>query len=100
VKRGPLTDEQKAQRKAAREANAKKRADLRAQRRAEALRSGVGVLRWSDTSTACSVHPTTLWRWVKDGSFPAPTHFAGGVVGWPAAVVAEWLAKHVKGAAA
>ena len=62
------------------------------QRRAEALRTDIGNLGPADVAALLSVHATTLWRWSQKGTFPEPTHYAGGVVGWPAAKVAEWLA--------
>jgi predicted DNA-binding transcriptional regulator AlpA len=92
VKRGPLSQEEKDHRAHAREASAVRRAERKAQRRAEALRTGVGNLRAADVAALLSVHATTLWRWSQKGSFPEPTHYAGGVVCWPAAKIAEWLA--------
>lgn len=92
MKRGPMSQEEKARRAHAREASAARRAERKAQRRAEALRTGVGNLRAADVAALLSVHATTLWRWSQQGRFPEPTRYASGVAGWPAAKVAEWLA--------
>jgi predicted DNA-binding transcriptional regulator AlpA len=92
VKRGPISEEQQAQRAQAREASSARRAERKAQRRAEVLRTGVGNLRAADVAALLSVHATTLWRWSQQGTFPEPTRYADGVVGWPAVKVAEWLA--------
>jgi prophage regulatory protein len=36
---------------------------------------------------------TTLWRRVRDGSFPAPLKISAGRVAWPASDVEAWLMK-------
>ncbi len=98
MQRGPLTNEQKAQRAAAREASASHRAAARARRRAEVLRTGAGYLRWYDMAALLGVNPSTLWRWVKDGRFTAPKRFGkGGVVGWDAATALDCLARNARG---
>ena len=38
------------------------------------------------------VSPTTLWRWVKKGDFPAPLKLGANTVAWRASDVAAWLA--------
>ena len=35
---------------------------------------------------------TTLWRRVRAGTFPAPTELGENSIGWPANVIASWLA--------
>jgi len=87
-----MSQEEKARRAHAREASAARRAERKAQRRAEALKTGVGNLRAADVAALLSVHATTLWRWSQQGKFPEPTRYTGGVAGWPAAKVVEWLA--------
>lgn len=36
----------------------------------------------------------TLWRKVKDGSFPAPVKLSERVTAWPVASVREWIEAH------
>jgi len=38
------------------------------------------------------VSPTTLWRWVKAGNFPAPVKIGPNSTAWRTADVQNWLA--------
>ena len=40
-----------------------------------------------------SISHATLWRWVKDGSFPAPCKLGPGVTAWAETEVREHLQK-------
>lgn len=40
-----------------------------------------------------TLSPTTIWRRVKDGEFPAPVQLSPGRIGWLAASVDEWIEK-------
>ena len=48
------------------------------------------------------VSPATVWRWVRDGKFPAPFKLGKGTTVWDAALVEDFLisAKAGKGGAA
>lgn len=37
-----------------------------------------------------SVHKSTLWRWVQDGTLPPPTKLAPRCVRWREDVIEEW----------
>ncbi|WP_034460810.1 helix-turn-helix transcriptional regulator [Buttiauxella noackiae] len=37
---------------------------------------------------------TTLYRWVRDGSFPSPLMRGGRTLGWPANYYERWLEQH------
>jgi prophage regulatory protein len=39
---------------------------------------------------------TTLYRWVKSGSFPQPLMRSGKTLGWPANLYESWLAQNEK----
>lgn len=43
------------------------------------------------------VSPATIWRWVKDGTFPAPFKLGQNVTVWSANAVDAWVDAH-KGA--
>lgn len=38
------------------------------------------------------VSPATIWRWVREGRFPAPFKLGGGVTCWDAAAVEKFVA--------
>lgn len=35
---------------------------------------------------------STIWRKVRDGSFPAPVQIGANSIGWPADEISDWLA--------
>ena len=37
------------------------------------------------------VSPATIYRWVKEGKFPAPIHFGANMVRWEASQIAAWI---------
>ena len=52
------------------------------------------ILRPKDVSQAIGFSRTTLWRRVRDGSFPRPLRIGGEkshLVGWRQSAVEEWL---------
>jgi len=34
--------------------------------------------------------PATVWRWVANGTFPAPVRLSNGVTAWPAEAIDAW----------
>lgn len=36
---------------------------------------------------------STLWRWIREGTFPAPVKLGPRMVAWDVAVVDAWLAE-------
>jgi predicted DNA-binding transcriptional regulator AlpA len=40
------------------------------------------------------VSPATIWRWVKDGTFPAPFKLGLNTTVWDASEVHKWINKH------
>lgn len=57
------------------------------------------VIRIADIATTPTksgilpVSPATIWRWVRNGSFPKPFKMGGGVTGWYADDVAAFIAQ-------
>jgi predicted DNA-binding transcriptional regulator AlpA len=45
------------------------------------------------------VSPATLWRWVKQGKFPAPFKLGPGVTVWDVDQVEAYLAQQATGSA-
>lgn len=43
------------------------------------------------------VCPATIWRWVKDGKFPAPIRLSGRVTAWEVAKVDAWIQSQAEG---
>lgn len=37
------------------------------------------------------VSATTLWRWVREGSFPKPKRLSGRITAWTAESVQAWM---------
>ena len=37
------------------------------------------------------LHRTTIWKQVRDGTFPAPHELAGNKIGWPESTITTWL---------
>ena len=40
---------------------------------------------------AGDVSASTVWRWIKKGSFPAPVRLSDGVVAWRVSEVRAWI---------
>lgn len=45
------------------------------------------------------VNESTIWRWVRDGKFPAPFKLAPRVAVWDAGQVDSWVKSHQQGVA-
>ena len=57
------------------------------------MKNQVQVLRPREVCNVLSVSRTTLWRRIRDGSFPAPLRLSDNIVGWRLADVERWLAE-------
>ena len=55
------------------------------------------ILRIKEVTALTGLSRTTLWRRVKDGSFPQPIRLSRRCVGWFAADVAEWQGSRERG---
>lgn len=51
-----------------------------------------GVLSREQTCRRIGFSPSTLYREVKRGAFPAPVQISARLIGWPESVIAAWLA--------
>ena len=49
------------------------------------------ILRAKDVVAVLGVSRTTLWRWVKDGTFPQPIQLGPATAGWRESVVWDWI---------
>ena len=49
------------------------------------------LLRPAQVASLIGVNRTTLWRWTKKGSFPAPVQLGRNAVGFRQAEVAAWI---------
>jgi prophage regulatory protein len=49
------------------------------------------VIPMPELSKLTSLSPATIYRWMKDGHFPAPIQLGPNRVGWLASEVQEWL---------
>lgn len=49
------------------------------------------VLRAGDVLARLKVSRATLWRWCREGTFPAPIRLGRNTVAWRATDVADWL---------
>jgi predicted DNA-binding transcriptional regulator AlpA len=45
------------------------------------------------------VAKSTIWAWVKKGTFPRPVKLSGSVTAWPAEDIAKWEASRRSSAA-
>lgn len=54
-------------------------------------------LRLPQVLKAVGVGRSTVWRWCKEGYFPAPVRLGPRVVAWRASDVSEWAATRVSG---
>ena len=50
------------------------------------------MLRAPEVMSRTGLSRVTIWRRVRDGTFPAPTELGQNSIGWPASVISEWLA--------
>ena len=41
--------------------------------------------------TLLKVSPATIYRWIKEGSFPKPVRLGPNMVRWKASDIEEWL---------
>ena len=49
------------------------------------------LIRSARLAPSLGIGRTTLWRWVKEGVFPAPVRLSGRVTAWRVGDVREWL---------
>lgn len=49
------------------------------------------MLRIAEVLQITGVSAATIWRWAKDGTFPAPVKLGPNSVGWRASVVRDWI---------
>ncbi|POS09189.1 MULTISPECIES: helix-turn-helix transcriptional regulator [Burkholderia] len=49
------------------------------------------VLRLVGVLDTVGVKKTTLYRWIREGTFPAPVQLGARSVGWRAADVEQWV---------
>jgi prophage regulatory protein len=49
------------------------------------------MLRIAEVLRITGVSTATLYRWVKDGTFPAPVKLGPNSVAWRASVVRDWI---------
>lgn len=54
-------------------------------------RSGPRLARVKTLAERLDVHPSTLWRWVSRGEFPAPRKIGRGVTAWDLDEVDSYL---------
>jgi prophage regulatory protein len=51
----------------------------------------IGNRRTSSSQPMIPIDHSTLWRWVRDGHFPAPVKLGPHTTAWPVQVVREWI---------
>ena len=49
------------------------------------------MLRPPEVMTRTGLSRTTIWRKVRDGTFPPPVEIGVNSIGWPAAEISAWL---------
>lgn len=54
------------------------------------------LLRVRDVQLVVNVARSTLYRWIKDGHFPAPVLIGPRAIGWYETDVAHWIAARSK----
>jgi len=59
---------------------------------ADTLHKKTTLLRKPDVLARVPVSDTTLWRRVRDGSFPAPVRISTNAVAWRSTDIDEWIA--------
>lgn len=52
-----------------------------------------GFVRISQVLAVVPVSRTTLWRWVKEGKFPASVKLTPEITAWPVQAVRAWIAE-------
>jgi prophage regulatory protein len=50
------------------------------------------MLRVSDVLKRTGMSRTSLYRKLREGTFPAPFELGSNAIGWPAPLVADWIA--------
>ncbi|TQE90693.1 MAG: AlpA family phage regulatory protein [Spiribacter salinus] len=56
-------------------------------------------LRDIDLARRYGIHRVTVWKWVKEGRFPAPVRLAPSTTRWRASDVEAWEANAINQAA-
>ena len=51
----------------------------------------VQILRVKDVLATLNIGRTSLWRWRRSGSFPAPIQLGARMIGWQRSEVEQWL---------
>jgi len=51
------------------------------------------VMRFREVRGTVSLSRSTVWRKVRDGSFPRPIRIGKSAVGWIASEVQDWIAE-------
>lgn len=54
-------------------------------------------MRLPDVQKLVPADRTTLWRWVKAGTFPAPVKLGPNLSAWPASQVKDWIKDRIEG---
>ena len=54
-------------------------------------RRGRRIMRQNEVAYELGICRTTLYKWIKAGRFPKPRRYGPNVIGWPEAVVDEWM---------
>ena len=49
------------------------------------------MLRPPEVMTRTGLSRTTIWRKVRDGTFPPPVEIGVNSIGWPATEISAWL---------
>ena len=49
------------------------------------------ILRIGDVMQAVGLSRVTIWRWVRDGKFPAPIRLGSRHIGWRSEEVQAWI---------
>ncbi len=49
------------------------------------------MLRFADVTGRTGLSRTTIWRRVREGTFPAPIQLGANSIGWPEHLIIEWL---------
>jgi prophage regulatory protein len=49
------------------------------------------MIRLPELLEITGVSAATIWRWAKEGTFPAPVKLGPNSVGWRASVVRDWI---------
>lgn len=49
------------------------------------------MLRIAEIRQITGVSAATIWRWVKEGTYPAPVKLGPNSVGWRESEIREWL---------